>query len=413
MRASFFLVLAVALLVGLGVAVAVKSLGLLTPHVVETPPVTLAPPVPPAPPPAPRPYVLAAARNLYAGDTVRPGDVLLRVARPEEVAELEKNKPEYVQPVLEAVYFRFANKDIEADTPIKKAYLKEMAKPEAIHARLAPGARAVNVGAYKTNSAGGLIQVSDWVDVYLTTEVGRTDEPTVKSTHTGLVARHVQVIAKRDSLWSGLAPYANETSIQYTLAANPYRAALLDYAKTVGVLSLVPVSEKEKKKLDDAKQAALADEAKGTQLALSGLSASAADEEKKRIAEYEGGALSLGGEDIVKVLHLKPIVVPPVPVIEPDPIPTPPVTVEIFSGTRKEGVASFEQPQPPAKPKKPAPPPVAGRYLFQVPHTNGNGSASNGNGNGNGNGTKASTIVPTPTPNGNVNQNSGGQALGR
>lgn len=406
MRASFFLVLAVALLVGLGVAVAVKSLGLLTPHVVEAPPQTLAPAPPAPPPPAPRPLVLAAARNLYASDTIRPGDVLLRTARPEEVAELEKNKPEYVQPVLEAVYFRFAGKDIEADTPIKKAYLKEMTKPEALHARLAPGTRAVNVGSSKANSAGGLIQVTDWVDVYLTTDVGRTDEPGLKAAQTGLIARHVQVIAKRDSLWSGLAPYANETTIQYTLAANPFRAALLDYAKTVGFVTLVPVSEKEKKQLDDKKSAALADEVKASGLALSGLSASAAEEEKKRITEYEGGGLALGGDDIAKALHLKPI---PSPVFEPEPAPVPPLTVEVFSGTRKEGNAVFEQPQPPARPKKPAPTPqqlVQGRYVFSMPALPGSGNVA---GKDNPGGTKSSGIVPTP----NATTNTPGHAQGR
>ena len=101
------------------------------------------------------------------------------------------------------------------------------------------------------NSAAGLIQVEDWVDVYLTSDVGRTDcgESSVKE---ALLAANVQVIAKRGTLYRTYAPLP-AGPIQFTLAANLYRAALIDYARNKGVISLHPVSRAEKEKLDALK----------------------------------------------------------------------------------------------------------------------------------------------------------------
>lgn len=376
MRASFFLVLAVALLVGLGVAVAAKAFGLLSPvQIVEAAPPAPAPVVAPPPPPS----VLVSARNIYEGDTIRPGDVKVRPARPEEIADLEKHKSEYVQPVMDAVYYRYALKNIEADAPILRSALKDLSKPEALHTRLAPGMRAVNVAVPKGNSAGGLIQVGDWIDLYVTTEVARTDE-TSHMPQTGLLVRHAQVIAKRDTLWSVFAPLPNETAIQYTLAMNPYRAALVEYTRTVGGLSMIPVSEMEKKKLDEVKAEVMKDPAKSMLLAMSDPKVDSYKDEESRIREYERGSLSIGADDLARVLNLKPIVAP-TPVPPPPPAPAP-LTVEVITGVQRGGIVTFPS-QTPAAPAPTPPAPPAGRYLFSMPPTNGNG---NGNGKTNGNG---------------------------
>lgn len=355
MRASFFLVLAVALLVGLGVAVAVKALGLLTPATVIQP-VVETKIIVPEPKPVP-PNVLVATRNLYADDTIRQGDVYVRPARKEEEQELAKNKADFVQPVVEAVYFRFASGNIEADTLIRKSMLKGLAKPEALNARLAPGTRAVNVGVTKGNSAGGLISVGDWVDLYLTTDVARTDE-TNRNPHTGLLVQHAQIIAKRDTLWSAFAPQPNETTIQYTLAANPYRAGLLDFTKTLGHLTMVPVSQSEKKKLDELKQVVMNDPSKPVFLSTGDPNSDSAKAEVQRIHEYETGTLSLGGDDLMKVLNLKPLP-------SPLPPPPPPVSVEIYTGVNKQTTAVFPQ----TTNKQPSTPQA--KYLFLMPGTTG------------------------------------------
>ncbi|OWK44978.1 Flp pilus assembly protein CpaB [Fimbriiglobus ruber] len=341
MRASFFLVLAVALLVGLGVAVAVKALGLLAVPTVAP----LAQPVVAEPRP-PVTKILVAARNLYAGDTILPGDVAVRAIRPDEVEAYEKNKADYVQPMPDAVHFRYPSANIEADTPMFRSKLKAMAKPDALHTRLAPGTRAVNIGATKPESAGGLIQVDDWIDVYISTDVARSDEPG-RNSYSGLLVRHAQVIAKRDTLWPVFAGQPGETTIQYTLATNPYRAGLIEFARAVGVLSLVPVSETEKKRLDAVKASVMTDPAKAPLLFTANPESELYREEERRIREYERGTLSLSGDDLAAVLNLKPIPAPPEG--------TRLVSVDLYNGVRKQNTVAFGQTAPP------------GRYVFTMP----------------------------------------------
>ncbi|MGL4420398.1 MAG: Flp pilus assembly protein CpaB [Gemmataceae bacterium] len=349
MRASFLLVLALALLVGLGVAVAVKSSGLLTPP----PPVVIAPPPPvvekkEVPPVV---LVLAANRNLYESETVRPGDVKVRAAKPEELELLKANKAEFPAPVVEAAYYRFLAKNVEADQLLRRVDLSDMKRPDALNTRLAPGYRAVNISLTKSHAAGGLVQPGDWVDVYLTTEIGRTDEATSRTPHTGLVARNVQVVAKRDSLFSGFAPISPSADIPHTLAANPYRAALLEYARSVGTLSIVPVSDNEKKKLDERKKVAMADPTKPMIVAVSNVDSPEYRDEENRIRDYEKGEQAVGAEDLIKVLSLKPLAPPLSPV--------PPVMIENLNGTNRAGTTTFATAPPPA-PKSP-------KYIFFPP----------------------------------------------
>lgn len=361
MRASFLLVLALALLVGLGVAVAVKTTGLLSP-----PPVVVQQP-PPAPQPVvvvpPPPSILVATRNLYETETVRPGDVRLRPATSDEVKALEAAKADFLPPNAEAAHYRFLAKSIEANTPLRKMDLLEMKRPDGLNTRLAPGFRAVNVQLTKENSAGGLLGVGDWVDVYVTSVISRTDEPG-RVPYTGLIARNVQLIAKRDTLFSGFAPIAPTAEIPHTLAANPYRAALIEYARSVGVLTLVPLSDVEKKQFDEAKKIAMTDGTKSLALSVPDTSSPEYKDEEKRVQEYKTGVQSMSSDELARVFNLKPIVVPPPP---PSPPPAPkPIVIETFSGTQRGTSSTF---QPPAEPHTPppAPQPKPGKYVFFNP----------------------------------------------
>ena len=369
MRASMLAVIAVAAVVGLGVVFTVKTLGLLNP---PPAPVVEAPPPPPAPPP---PLVLAPVRHLFAGDTINPTDIRPRYLRADEMKEYEKNKAEYLPAVPEITYFRYSATAVAADQPLKHKDLKEPTKPESLNARLLPGTRAVSVGVHKQHSAGGLIQVGDWVDVYLNTEVSRTDLP-VKIPHTGVLVQQALVVAKRDTLYSIYAPLIPGEPVQFTLATNPYRAALIEYGRTIGTISLVPVSGAEKRRLDALKAAALDDPnalPNGVTFAAAGSPEFRAEAE--RIDKYTRGGLAIGNEDLAKVLNLKPIEPPPPPVSAPPP-PTPapppqPVSIEIYSGVHKSATATFTpavKPEP--KPAPPAPvyvPPPPAQYLFGPP----------------------------------------------
>jgi Flp pilus assembly protein CpaB len=366
MRASFLLVLTLAVLVGLAVAVGVRYSGLLN----QPAPQTVVPQAEPKPEPKPAPpppiRVLATIRNIFAGDTIEISDIRSRVLKEEEKKDYEANKADYLPPNEAIALYRTPTRNLEADTPLKKADLLEMAKPEALHARLTPGTRAMGVSIPKAQSAGGLIQVGDWVDVYVTTDVSRTDS-TVKTPHTGLVAKAAQVVAKRDTLhkiYSGLP----SDSVQFTLAANPYRTALIEYARTLGTLSLVPVSAEEKKKLDGLRDAAMKDPTKAIAVTVGNPESAEGKEELDRVKDYEAGSLGIGGADMMRILALKPIPVPPpppAPMIPPPqpapPAPTPPpppTTIEVFSGTTKQPSAVFPAKVPPQPAPQPAPPPT-------------------------------------------------------
>ncbi len=367
MRASFLLVLVVAVVVGLLVAMGVRYFGLLNPPPAPQPLVDKPEPKPepkPAPPPVPR--VLATLRNVFAGDTIEYTDIRSRPLKDEEKKDYEANKAEYLPPHEAIALFRTPTRNLEADTPLKKADLLEMAKPEALNARLTPGTRAMGVTIPKTQSAGGLIQVGDWVDVYVTTDVSRTDSP-VKAPHTGLVAKAAQVVAKRDTLhkiYSGLP----SDSVQFTLSANPYRTALIEYARTIGSLSLVPVSAEEKKKLDGLRDTAMKDPTKAAALTVGNTDTSEGNAELERVKKYEDGNLAIGTDDLKRVLALKPIPIPPPPpapmIPPPQPMPPaptpppPPTTIEVFSGTTKQPSAVFPANVPPQPAPQPVPPPT-------------------------------------------------------
>lgn len=365
MRASFLLVLVLAVLVGLAVAVGFRYSGLLNPPVAQ-------PVVPPvvekvvvAPPPS---RVLATTRNLFAGDAIEAPDVYLRPATAAELKELESHPNDFLPPVMSSAYFRTPTRNMLADTVLKKADLEEMAKPEALHTRLTPGTRAFGVSVPKSHSVGGLIQVGDWVDVYVTTEVSRTDSA-VKTPYTGLLVKSAQVVAKRDTLhkiYSGLP----SDLVAFTLAANPYRTGLLEYGRAIGTLSLVPVSGDEKKRLDAMKDAAIKDPDKAIALTVGNTDSREGREELQRVRDYEGGTLAAGAPDLVRILALAPIPVPQPPPPPMTPQPAPPTTIEIYNGaTRKPPVviAPAVPPVPVVVVQQAPSPPKQAEYVFTKP----------------------------------------------
>ena len=142
MRVSFLAVVALALLVGLGAVVAVKTFGLLTPP---------AKPAPATPPPvvtlptAP-PQVLVATRPLYENDFIAPGDVGTRPVTELEMKHFKEHQDEYLSPVPNAAYYRFVNGRIPGNKPLMKSDLQPIHKADPLHDRLLPGTRPVKIG---------------------------------------------------------------------------------------------------------------------------------------------------------------------------------------------------------------------------------------------------------------------------
>src|SRR5262249_19516108 len=140
--------------------------------------------------------VLVANRNIFAGHMIDTTWVTIRPLRPEEVKHYEQNRDQYLPPVQNAATLRIAAKNIEADKPILKDRLAEMAPPEPLSMRLLPNMRAVNLTITKDQSAGGLIQVGEWVDVLFTTQISVNGAAT---TRTAAIAHKQRVIAKRNT----------------------------------------------------------------------------------------------------------------------------------------------------------------------------------------------------------------------
>ena len=384
MRASLLAVVAIAIIAGLGVVFAVKSLGLLDqpqPRPVEQVVVVKELPPPPIPP---VPRIIAPTRNLFAGDPMTGYSIGIRPLRPEEMKDYEAHKDDYLPGSLEAAMFRTAARDLPGDRPLRKGDLLEAKKPESLNSRLFPGTRAVTVGISKDRSASGLIQVGDWVDVYLITDVSRSDNPTPVP-FTGLLVPHAQVIAKRDTLYAIYDPLVSDT-VSFTLATNPYRTALVEHGRNVGILTLVPVSADEKKRLDSLRDEAIKTPGMSIAVTFAPEGSPEYKEEQSRLERYANGSLSIGDEDLIRLLRLpaiEPPAAPPKPVKPPKPIkplppppPPPPVTVEIYSGVNKSGTASFpvpynppvvEIPDPPEAPEPVYVPPPPAKYLFRSP----------------------------------------------
>ena len=125
--------------------------------------------------------------------------------------------------VASAVALRVVKKHVLADQPILKSTLQEMALADPIHERLGPQMRAVNVAVGKDQSAGGLIQPGDYVDVLLTSSIEWGDR---KTTQTVSLARNVRVIVKRNMLWKVLTTLPDDKSVNFTLEDNITRAGL-------------------------------------------------------------------------------------------------------------------------------------------------------------------------------------------
>ncbi len=314
MRASTVFALTLAILIGLGAVVGARYAGYLgktEPKMREI-------------------QVLVAARNLFPGDVIETSWVKTRALRPDEIPHYEANKHLYLPPVQGAAALRVPKRGIEADSPILRDDLQDMVKPEPLHARLLPNMRAVNLTVPKDQSAGGLIQVGEWVDVYMTTTI--SSEGGAETTRTAPIANRLRVIAKRNALWNVFAALPEGKPVHFTLEANPYRAGLIEFARTKGTLSLVPLSAAEQKSLEE-KRARLMQQ-KDIDVALLPVAftdnSSDYDSEQIRVEALNRGEYSIGTNDLVRIFDLNTTAPP-----------RPEIRVENFNGLKRTNTLNF------------------------------------------------------------------------
>jgi Flp pilus assembly protein CpaB len=268
MKRRTLLAVTIAVLLGLGVVTASRYT-----DIFKTPP-------PPAPPEEPR--VLVAALNLFEGMAIMPGDVRVRPIRPEERAFYDANKDKLLPPLVGAGALRILARPVPADKPILETDLEPQRAPNPLNRRLGPGMVGVQVAVPAERAAGGLIQTGERVDVYLTTNICTNGKCDNAVTQTAAIARNLKVIVKRNTLWHANAPVPADKPINFTLEANPYRAALITFAQTKGDLSLVPTSAS--RKAPDDQEFANDDE---------------------RVAAVKKGELSVGDADLERIFKMQ------------------------------------------------------------------------------------------------------------
>lgn len=293
MRASTLFGITVAILLGLGAVVAARHFELFgqrTPAAVKQE----------------LPKVLVAKINLFEGVAVASAkDTHVRSLTAEELDWYKSNKDKLMPPAPEAAQMRVVARNIEANQILLKEDFQDQALPQNLTARLQPGMRSVELVLPRERAAGGVIKIGEKVDVYLTTTVFEGNRKS-GNTSTACVARDLKVIVKRDNLWTVMQPIPADKPVAYTLQANPYRAALIEFTRHVGEIAIVPspgVSDKEVAAKEDSKEYR---------------------DELSRVTAFLNGELAVGERDLERIFNL-----------QPRPTREPPLTVEMYSGVKK------------------------------------------------------------------------------
>ena len=233
MKASTLFGLTFALLMGLGVVVAARVTGFLdSKPVVEPEKKTNGVPM------------LIAARNLFRNTAALEFDAKVRPMTEADHAMYDKYRDKMLAPIPSAVEYRILKVNVPAGVPLMEDMFEPQALPEPISGRLSPNMRAVNVVVEKHRVAGGLPRSGEFVDVLLTAMIrqngglSKDTAPMAPFPAAAIIARKLKIVAKRDTLYTLNIANPVDKPISFTLEANPYRAALIEYAKSRGYLTL-------------------------------------------------------------------------------------------------------------------------------------------------------------------------------
>lgn len=232
MRASTVFILALSLLAGLTAASGARYVGLFNKK--------------DPPPPADKPLpvkVLVARINVFEDIAMTSDQVAVEDLAFEDQEALARTlgqtwREKLMPPAPRAAHLRVARQTIYAGQVLLKEHFADPALPDSLSVRLEPNTRAVNVSVPKDKACGGMIRVNEHVDVLLTSRIGANGREELR---TACVARACKVVMKRNSPWTVMAADPDDKPVHFTLQANAYRAALIEYAQTHGQLSLLPV----------------------------------------------------------------------------------------------------------------------------------------------------------------------------
>jgi Flp pilus assembly protein CpaB len=178
-----------------------------------------------------RPSVLVFKSRTFQGRIVNESDVKVRALKETEMADYRRYSDQFLPPNSEVIRRIALTRTVDADVPLVKRDFHFSPIAEERPSFLEPGMRAVNLQLPPERIAGGDSRSGDYVDVCLTCEICDDPACTAPKLSVAPLVRGAQVIAHRlDTRLS--------TAIPVTLQLNPYRAALIEFAKNRGEISL-------------------------------------------------------------------------------------------------------------------------------------------------------------------------------
>jgi Flp pilus assembly protein CpaB len=257
--------------------------------------------------------VLVAKRPLFKGVVLSSNDVEVRTLVNGERAYYEKYKKDdkLLPPLVHAVDYRVLVKNVGAGQILIEDYFEPTAFPDGVSERLEPGMSSVHLTLPRDRAAGGVLRVGEYVDVLLTTAITPPNKgkPFAASAR---IARGLKIVVKRDNLWTVMKADSESKPALFTLQANPYRAALVEYSKLKGLITLVPaastmLARDEREPMNDPDSREYRDE-------------------EKRISEYLNNERSVNDLDLERIFNLRATMMQ---TAEP-----PPIAVEIMTGTK-------------------------------------------------------------------------------
>jgi hypothetical protein len=113
-------------------------------------------------------------------------------------------------------------------------------------------------------------------------------------------------------------PIPEDQPLDFTLELNPYRAALVEYARDHGAVSLTPLPELKQRELEKSREASK----KGAKQKFSDPDSKEFRDEDERVAAFNRGDLSVGEDDLQRILSLS--------------LPKKPVAIELITGQDRE-----------------------------------------------------------------------------
>lgn len=300
MKASTLFAITLSLLLGLGAVAGARYAGLFDkkepPQLVPEKPTVI--------------KVLVAAVTLYDDLAVNQDMVAVRekqLSHEEERRYKEdpsKFMAKYMPASVQAVNLRIPKKVIPAEQVLMTDMFEDPELPPGPVKRVKDGYRAVNVAITKGKSVGGTLRVGDHVDVWLTTKAtlgsGKEARESIAS---ACIAKGCKIVMKRNTIWPVLQADPDDKPINFTLQANPYRAAVIEYAMNRGDLSLRPAPVPQFEATKD--------------YTIPG-SGEYADE-NGRVQQIDLGEYTVGDKDLMRIFNLKP---PPPPAPQPLPLMT-------------------------------------------------------------------------------------------